>query len=241
MKTFNRDKGLKKELVKQLKYHQKIDAFIQGEWLTNVKAEGNGFKGCFYGCTMQTADEPRKKFSEKYNIPLWYCYLTETIFEGLPQEEAKSFPVESIQILDVGIDLNKVRSKFNYKMLESQLEFCQDRPEVTKCIQQCTELFTVDFHKIDRSAEYAAQSVDYAAQSAAMSAWTAARSAWFAALSAAYATRSAVYVARSAEYAALSAEYAARSAAGSATGAAAGSAYYVKLRDMLFESINECK
>ena len=77
MKTFNNDQLLKDELLARLKQHQHLDTFVQGKWLTDDKVEGNGFKGCFYGCTMQTEDNPIIKFSEKYHIDLWYCYITE--------------------------------------------------------------------------------------------------------------------------------------------------------------------
>ena len=75
MKTFNNKKRTKTALLKKLKHHQDLDTFIQGTWITDEKVAGNGFKGCFYGCTMQTEDSPIEKFSEKYDIDLWYCYL----------------------------------------------------------------------------------------------------------------------------------------------------------------------
>ena len=221
METFNGDKELKKELVKQLKHHEKLDAF----------------KGSFYGCIMQTDDSPREKFSEKYNIPLWYCYLTEHIFENLPKEQSKTFPVESIEILDVGIDLNQIRSKFNYKQLESLLEFCKNSKNVTSVIKQCMELFTVSFDKIDM---FAAESVGTSASRSA--AWSA-KSDKSAARSAAWSARSAGYNGNSAELSVRSTELSAKHAAESAAEFAGTSVqdYYIKLRDLLFESINECK
>ena len=86
MKAFNNDKELKKGLIEDLKRHQEADAFVRGAWLVDKeKVEGGDFKGCFYGCTMQTKEDPLEKFSEKYNIDPWYVHITEKIFEGLPE------------------------------------------------------------------------------------------------------------------------------------------------------------
>src|SRR5688500_18587778 len=115
MKSFDNNKALKSELVKKLKHHQKLDTFIQGTWLTDEKVDGNGFKGCFYGCTMQTIENPLGKFSEKYQIDPWYVHITEKIFEGLTPEEAKTFPLKSIQIIPVGFDFNTIKSAFHYR------------------------------------------------------------------------------------------------------------------------------
>ena len=66
MKTFNNSKKLKQELLTKLQHHQDLDTFIQGSWLDtdSGKVEGNGYKGCFYGCTMQTRDKPIQKLVE---------------------------------------------------------------------------------------------------------------------------------------------------------------------------------
>ncbi len=210
MKTFNNDEKLKLEVVKNLEHHQKLDAFMQGEWLTKEKIDVNVFKGCFYGCTMQTNESPIDKFSKKYSIDLWYCYLTEKIFEGLPDGEYQKFPLESIKILPIGIEFNKIKSKFFYHLLMDedfgQINYCEDNKDGIKSIKKCAELFKNDFNDID--------------QSAARSAAESARSA-----------------ARSAAWSARSAAWSARSAAESAAWSAAESVYYVWMKEMLFEII----
>tara|TARA_R110002020_G_scaffold17586_1_gene61617 strand:+ start:228 stop:821 length:594 start_codon:yes stop_codon:yes gene_type:complete len=194
MKTFNGSTELKNELIEKLKHHQDLDTFIQGGWLDTKsgKVEGNGFKGCFYGCTMQTNEGAIEKFSKKYNIDLWYCHLTEKIFEGLPKGKFEKFPLQSIKVLPIGFNINRIKSLFLRKNLENQLQFCKGNKKVTDALNQCIELFKVDFDKIGESAE----SVTWAAESAA----------WSAAWSAAKAEKA---------------------------------DYYIYLRDLLFECINE--
>ena len=196
----------KNELLSQLKYHQDLDAFVQGQWLLNEKLENNDFKGCFYGCTMQTNDNPIFKFSEKYDIDLWYCYLTEKIFEGLPDGQYRQFPYRSIEILPLNFDFNIVKSQFHKAILLKQLDWVKDE-KIREVLIKTAKLFEVPFNEVSKSAaELVAQSAAWSAESAAQSA---AQSAEWSAQSARLAAES---VARSAQSAAQSAESAARSA-----------------------------
>ena len=269
MKTFNNNKKLKQELLKTLQHHQDLDAFIQGTWIDadSGKTESDTFKGCFYGCTMQTEEDPIEKFSEKYNIDLWYCYLTEKIFEGLPKGEYEKFPLESIEVLPIGVDINKIKSLFHYRVLEDQLQFCDSDEKVTNSILKCMELFKTPFDQIDesvaeaaaasarlaaasvRSAESAAWSAEWSAESAAWSAtraareaaWSATRAAREAAEAAAWAAESVGSV-RSAESAARSAEWSAEAASWSVVDSARSVArkeYYVFLKNTLIDCIKE--
>jgi len=174
MKTFNNDESLKNELLKDLLRHQELDAFVQGKWLTGEKVEGNGFKGCFYGCTMQTESNAIGKFSEKYSVDLWYCHLTEKLFEGLPKEEALEFPYKSIEIIPLGYDFNRLKSAWFKENLLKQKQWVKDA-SVLKVLDECASLFNVPFNEISESA---ARSAAESARSAAWSARSAAESAW---------------------------------------------------------------
>jgi hypothetical protein len=232
MLSFNNNQELKDELIAKLKHHQELDTFIQGQWLTNEKVDGNGFKGCFYGCTMQTTENPIQKFSEKYNIDLWYCYLTEKIFENLPDGEYQKFPLQSIEILPIGFNITKIKSLWFKTTLLKQLDWINDE-NIRTILQNTASLFDVDFDKIDiNAARSAAESAWSAAEAAARSAAESAAesAAWSAAWSAAESA------ARSAAWSA--AESAARSAAESAA-RSAESNHYVFLRDLLFKLIAE--
>ena len=244
----------KNELLHQLKYHQDLDGFVQGQWLLNEKLENNDFKGCFYGCTMQTNDNPILKFSEKYDIDLWYCYLTEKIFEGLPDGQYRQFPYRSIEILPLNFDFNIVKSQFHKAILLKQLDWVKDE-KIREVLIKTAKLFEVPFNEISESASESARS---AAESAAR---LAARSAWLARLAAESAARSASESAESAaRLAAWSAESAARLAARSTARSTARSVesvarsawsaaesvaqsaaenHYVWMRDLLFGLIEE--
>ena len=151
MKAFNNEQQLKNELLLNLKQHQELDDFVRGKWLTTDKNHLGEFKGCFYGCTMQTSKNPIEKFSEKYNIDLWYCYLTEKIFEGLPEQEASAFPYQSIEKIPLGFDFNKFKSDFFKANLTKQKEWIKDIG-VLKVLDECIVLFDKQFNEIDVTA-----------------------------------------------------------------------------------------
>ena len=77
-------------LLDEILKHEKLDNFIQGEWIKDGK-------GCMWGCTMQTETNAIEKACELYQIPLWLGYLAEAIFEGLNEEASKSWPVDCIR------------------------------------------------------------------------------------------------------------------------------------------------
>ena len=105
---------------------------------------------------MQTKESPLERFSEKYNIDLWFVHITEKLFEGLPASEYQNFPLEAIEKLPVDFDINKIKSDFHYALLmdkdNGQITFAKGNKEVETAIKQCAELFKTDFDKIDKEA-----------------------------------------------------------------------------------------
>ena len=252
MKTFYGETELKQSLLKYTKEHQEADSYIRGEWLNGVKSKNGSIKGCFYGCMTQSRENTLEKASCQYGLPLWYVYVTEKIYEGLPEDKWLSFPYEAIELLPVGIDMNKIRSEFNRRLLTDQLRFFKGDKIYIDAINKCIDLYNVPFNQIGKlAARLAAESAElagFAAESAAESAESAAESAGFAAESAAELT--ADYAAR---LAAESVELAAKSASDSASELAvdstarlasesvARSYYYLWMKEMLFSCIKESK
>ena len=242
MKTFNGDKELKASLVKELKRHKELDAFVQGEWLSKNRSGGEDFKGCFYGCTMQTEENALEKFSEKYNIDLWFVHITEKLFEGLPDGEYQNFPLEAIEKLPVNFDVNKIKSDFHYALLmdkdNGQINFANGNEEAETVIKQCAELFKTDFNKIDKEA---AAAVGAAAEAAAEAVWSAV--AWSAAGADAEAEAAAGASASAAaaveEEVEAAVEAAAEATEGLAVWSVAKSAHYVWMRGLLFTLITK--
>lgn len=218
MLTFNNDTQVKLDLLVLLKHHQDLDTFIKGDWLASEKIEGNGFKGCFYGCTMQTRTNPREAFSEKYNIDLWFCYITERIFEGLPKGEFEKFPYDSINILPVGFNFEIVKSMFHRGILLKQLDWLKN-DNIIKIVKDCADLFLVPFNEIDKEKS---ASWDPSWDESAAS-WAADTAIWAA---------EATSAANAASWAASAASWAAEAAEANTK-----ENYYIWMRDFLFQCI----
>ena len=96
--------------------HQKADRFLQGQWVTERDEEGL-FKGCFFGCFMQTEENPLNKAVEVMKLPHWLVYVAERIFEGLPSEDSLEFPVRLLEAIPVDTDLTSKWKEWNYRLL----------------------------------------------------------------------------------------------------------------------------
>jgi hypothetical protein len=255
----------KKEFVAELVKHQEADDFIRGTYWKNGK-------GCAVGCSIESVSRLKnlelKKFSdhEKYpellGIPEWLAHLEDSLFEKMPLERSKSWPVEFAEAIHTGADLEKIRVPFIVMLLRhslvslSKVQFDASRyPGVNQVImgshhavQQMIEAQeSGDQEKIlaaHLAADSAACSADsaHSADSAAYAANSVAR---LAACSAAY---SAACSAHSADSAAYAANSAVDSAADSAAYAAADSAHsiarlavYDYFADELLKLLRECK
>lgn len=79
--------------LKTMREHAEADRLIQGSWITD-KDDTGVFRGCFFGCAMQTMDEPIEKAADAMGVPYDVLALAEKIFEGLPESEATQWPVQ---------------------------------------------------------------------------------------------------------------------------------------------------
>jgi len=251
-KTFDQKK--KDEVLSIAKNHQEMDMFVQGQWLQEDKVDGL-FKGCYFGCMTQTSDNTLENAVKTLEMPHWIVWVGEKIFEGLPEEESKFFPVQLINAIPVNMDTEKLWKSWNIALLTDQFKFVNKGSAQHKAIQGVIDLYKCDSidasaaRSAESSAESSAWSAAWSARSSARSAasaasaessaWSAAWSAWSAAWSARSAA-SAESAARSAAWSAASAESSAESAARSAAWSAR-SEYYIWMRDTLIEILNSCK
>jgi hypothetical protein len=93
-----------------MREHQTADRFIQGSWIEDKDDHGI-FRGCFFGCAMQSEEDPLEKAIEDMNLPSWLVYLVEKIFENLPITQAELFPVQLLEAIPTDTDLSGVECK----------------------------------------------------------------------------------------------------------------------------------
>ncbi|MFT6347106.1 MAG: hypothetical protein ACJAYB_000087 [Psychromonas sp.] len=93
----------KETAIELMKGHQVADLIQQGDWFNPISGVG-----CCYGCMMQTDDNALEKAAVFMGVPLWFVYLSEAVFEGLPEEDSIFFPVQLLQLIPVDTDLTPV-------------------------------------------------------------------------------------------------------------------------------------
>jgi ribosomal protein L12E/L44/L45/RPP1/RPP2 len=116
----------KKEFVKELKTHQKADNFIRGTFFN----EDTG-KGCAVGCSLKSISRLKNikmslsdhsRYPALLGIPEWIARLEDSIFEGMSEDMAKSWPVDFASAIKTGADLDKARIPFLLVVLKSSLK-----------------------------------------------------------------------------------------------------------------------
>jgi hypothetical protein len=103
MQAFHNDPAIKAALVAQLEAHYAADEIIKGTYWKKGK-------GCAVGCCVHSDDHGL--LETRYGIPKQIAHLMDEIFERLPNEQAKDFPLAVIKAIPVGADLSKVINYF---------------------------------------------------------------------------------------------------------------------------------
>jgi hypothetical protein len=114
--TYRDDPTLKAGLVAEAEAHRAADRLVQGEYYSNGTSE---WRGCAVGCTVAgrlTKDQLaargfdwHEKWAEVTGLPQWLGHLEDRIFEGLPIETARGWPVRLLSAVPVGVDLTAAR------------------------------------------------------------------------------------------------------------------------------------
>ena len=213
--AFKNTEITKPKIMAQLRAHAKADEIIKGQYWKDGK-------GCAVGCTIHSGNHA--EYESRFGIPQMLARLEDCIFEGLPNDEAKKWPIRFISAVEPASNLSRVGWQFLHWLLtDEKVNPGINHPLVCDAIRRCADVLTPlsTGTRVDQSAVWSAAG---SAESAAWSAAESARSAAWSAAESARSARSAVWsAARSAESAAESARSAVWSAARSAE-SAAGSA-----------------
>ncbi len=201
--TYKGDKKLKTLFVNEVKWHEKNDALIKGTYGTGSNGD---WKGCAVGCSIHSLNRKLGKdyktndhsvYEKELGIPEWLARLEDTIFEGLPEKEAKLWPAAFAEAVPVGVNLDPVKWKFCAFILKENIERVlkldikdELKEQVVKAIQGVLAVHE-NAIKTGKWDESAARSAESAARSARSAAWSAAWSAESAAESAAWSAESA--------------------------------------------------
>ena len=122
MKAFHNNPSIKEKYITRLQAHYQADEIIQGKYWENGK-------GCAIGCTIHSSNH--KNYELELGIPKNIAYLQESIFESLPNNLAKQFPLEFLSSIKVGADLKNVKNLFTIWVLTDSkygvLQYAEDK------------------------------------------------------------------------------------------------------------------
>lgn len=166
---------------------------------------------------MQSENNVLPTAYKEMRLPAWIVYVAEKIFEWLPKEEAKEFPVQLLEAIPTWVDTYDMWNKWHYIILmdeeHGQYKYCGNNEECKEAVKMCADLFTRDFTEDEARSVASAASAAWVAgsasgaESAAWSARSAMWSAWsVASAESAESARSAVWGAGNAAWGAGSAE-----------------------------------
>lgn len=221
------DATLAAAVMAELEWHRQQDNFIQGIYWTKGK-------GCAVSCLLK--GDNHAEFPSAFGITEMLARLDDKLFEGLPLEDSKQWPIDFMgACMKVGITrderlkkLQPVGWQFLYWLLTDELPKAvigtgEIYDNVRKAIAQCADVLLplIRGEEVDKAAALAAAANATNAADGAANAVAAAR--------AAYATADAVDAARAADAADYAAAY--------ATAYAADATAYKRMAEKLLELI----
>lgn len=106
--AFHNDQKIKDFYIARVKAHYEADEIIKGNYWENGK-------GCAVGCTLHNSNHA--DYEKELGIPIAIARLEDRIFEGLPNAQAKEFPLQFLKVIRVGADLSMVVPKFIHWLL----------------------------------------------------------------------------------------------------------------------------
>ena len=149
--AYHNDPKIKEDILLQLKHHYDSDEIVKGEYWENGK-------GCAVGCTLHSSNH--KEYEIRFGIPKILAYLEDGIFEKLPNELSKEWPIRFMDAINVGADLSKVWSKFSIWMLGDPEYGVINFSKNKKVIQYIIDLYQRSLTEEVSSAEFKKASVD---------------------------------------------------------------------------------
>ena len=164
--SFHNDIKIKQKYLSRLEVHRQADEIIKGKYWE----EG---KGCAVGCTVHSSSH------DVYPVELGICWqlalVEDGLFENLPNEDAKNFPIEFLEAIPVGINTDVVYRKWVLWVLADEKEGLINvikNEEHKKALQSVADLYTLSFEREIKHSEWKKLADKYAYTSTYSSAYT---------------------------------------------------------------------
>ena len=136
--TFTNCKHTKAELLASLRRHAELDQIVQGVYWTNGK-------GCAVGCSIRDfapGEESKHGLYETlFGIEEEMAQLEDNIFEYLPADLAKTWPIRFTEAIPEGVSLTVPLAKFKVFLLTEVCKFDKlANPQVAAAIDAVVAL-----------------------------------------------------------------------------------------------------
>ena len=102
--SFHGDPKIKEFYLARVKAHYDADEIIKGTYWE----KGHG---CGVGCTIHSGKHD--SFETELGITWRLALLEDSLFENLPNKDAKEFPLQFLSAIPVGVDTNLIFKKFS--------------------------------------------------------------------------------------------------------------------------------
>jgi len=105
LRAYHGDPAIKAKYIARIRAHRAAEHLTQGiGWSDDDPTQ---IRGCAVGCTLESYDHSR--YPIELGLPEWLAYLEDSIFEGLPAEEAQAWPESFLGAIQPGVDTEPVR------------------------------------------------------------------------------------------------------------------------------------
>lgn len=159
MLAFNNDPAQAERIRQQVIAHEAADEIVQGRYWENGK-------GCFIGCIAHSSDAEAAAGMLGGDVML--VRIAESIFESLPNAEAKKFPARVLLAPRVGADLSRVSWQFLLWAVGDALRHADDSTKAA--CEPAVAVLRAKSNGEDVSSDAAARAAAYAAADAARAA-----------------------------------------------------------------------
>ena len=115
--TYHNDPKFRSDYIAECRWHREQDLIIQSSYGDPEKSD---FRGCHNGCAAHSllrlkgfkiSGSDKFGVAEALGWPIWLVRLAESIFEGLPNKDAKEFPQQLAQAIPCGANVDMVWPK----------------------------------------------------------------------------------------------------------------------------------
>jgi hypothetical protein len=101
--AYHSDQEVKSAVLAQLQAHHDADEIIKGVYWQRGK-------GCAVGCTIHSGNHV--EYEPRFGIPQALARIEDRVFEGLPNDRAKLWPLQFMDAIRPGADLSRIWPQF---------------------------------------------------------------------------------------------------------------------------------